>query len=135
MPYDFRMRDAAIEEMRNDTFRYAEDPAARIPCPDCAGRPGLDIAEDQPAAAAILSYCPLCDGARSVTKARALAVLPRCAENVRRMRELLRKHGRHLPDCEMHPDRLASRRTPQYDGDGRPEAPQCGCGLEDVLAE
>jgi len=115
-----------IEELRDNTYRYSEDPKARIPCPDCAGRAPLAIAEDQPAVASILSYCPLCDGERSVSKARALAVLPHCAENARRLRGLLRTHGRHAPDCEKHPD----RGVPREDG-----PPECGCGLDDVLGE
>ena len=130
MPYD-------INELRTVTHRHCADPEARIPCPDCHGRATLDIAEDQPAVAAILSYCPLCDGERHVTKARALAVLPHIAAHVRELRErteqLLRRYGQHTRDCEKHPDRLANRRVPQYDGDGRPKAPRCGCGLEDAI--
>jgi len=135
MPYD-------IEELRNETYRHAEDPDARIPCPDCHDRPGLDIAEDQPVVAAILSHCPLCDGERSVSKARALAVLPHIAAHVRELREraeqarqLVRRHGQHARDCEKHPDRMANRRVPQYDGDGQPKPPRCGCGLDEVARE
>lgn len=127
-----------IEELRDTTYRHCEDPEARIPCPDCRDRPGLAIAEDQPVMAALLSYCALCDGERSVSKARALAVLPRVVEHQQELRErikrLLRKHGQHTSECEKHPDRLANRRTPQYNGDRKPKEPQCICGLEEAIA-
>lgn len=72
-----------IEELRELTYTYFEDPRAQIPCPDCSRRPGLTIAEDQPAVAALLGYCPLCDGYKYVHKARALAVLPHIAAYIK----------------------------------------------------
>lgn len=74
------------EELRDDTYKYATDPLARIPCPDCHDRESLTIAEDQPYVAALLSYCHLCDGEQFVSKARALAVLPHIAEFVQELR-------------------------------------------------
>jgi len=104
MPHDKkRLTPHDIEKLRDDTFTYAADAGARVPCPDCAEKPDLTLAEDQPAVAAMLSYCSLCDGEGSVSKARALAVLPYIAENVRRLRRLLGKLGRHAPDCPMNP--------------------------------
>lgn len=74
------------EELRDTTYKYETDSLARIPCPDCHDRELLTIAEEQPFVAAILSYCPLCDGERLISKARALAVLPHIAEFVQELR-------------------------------------------------
>lgn len=79
------------EELRDNTYKYASDPLARIPCPDCHDREELTIAEDQPFVAAILSYCPLCDGERFISKARALACLPHIAEFVKELRAAIPK--------------------------------------------
>jgi len=49
--------------------------------------------------------------------------------------EALQKYGRHTRECELHPERMAVRRVPQYDADGRPAAPRCTCGFEDALSK
>ncbi len=79
-----------IEELRDLTYKYADEVGAKIPCPDCHDRESLSIAEDMPAVAGILSYCPLCDGERYVLKARALAVLPHIADHVKKLRHQIK---------------------------------------------
>lgn len=79
------MSNYDINELRDEAFKHAKDPNARIPCPDCHHRE-LTIAEDQPFVAAMLSYCPLCDGEKYVSKARALAVLPHVAQRVKELK-------------------------------------------------
>ncbi len=76
-----------INELRAQTHKYHDDLQAKIPCPDCHHREPLTLAEDQPFAAALLSYCSLCDGQKYVSKARALAVLPYIAEHIKELRE------------------------------------------------
>jgi len=114
-----RLTPHDIEKLRDDTFAYAAAADARVPCPDCAEKPGLTLAEDQPAVAAMLPHCALCDGERSVSKARALAVLPYIAENVRMLRRLLGKLGHHAPGCPMNP------LGPDVAN------PRCDCGLDE----
>ena len=75
-----------INELRIRTYQYEKDDKARIPCPDCSWKNPLAIAEDQPYVAALLNYCPLCDGERHITKARALAVLPYIAKYVQQLK-------------------------------------------------
>jgi len=74
-------RENVPEELRRLTRQYTEDENASIPCPDCHNPPPLDavIAE-------IIKYCPLCDGTKVVTKARALAVLPQLSEFIQTLR-------------------------------------------------
>ncbi|MHA2279480.1 MAG: hypothetical protein ACXAC5_01125 [Promethearchaeota archaeon] len=81
------MANYDIAELRTQTHKYAEDPEAKIPCPDCHDRKPLSIAEDQPFVGWLLSYCDLCDGERYVSKARALAVLPHIVTHVRQLKE------------------------------------------------
>lgn len=80
-----------LKELRDNTDKYADDPGAKIPCPDCRDRGTLTVAEDQPAVAALLSYCSLCDGERYVFQARALAVLPHLCERIKELREKCQK--------------------------------------------
>jgi len=81
------MSDESVsDELRRLTIQHTKDEDARIPCPDCHDRPPLDIAEDHPLVAAMFFYCPLCDGCKFVTKARALAVLPHLAEFIKELR-------------------------------------------------
>lgn len=65
-----------LDELRNQTYRYADNVGARIPCPDCHHRGEL---------ASVL--CDLCDGEGCITKARALAVLPHVVAHVRELRK------------------------------------------------
>ncbi len=80
------MADYDVRKLRCQTFKYASEPVSRIPCPDCHHREPLTIADDQPAVAAMLSYCSLCDGERYISKARALAVLPHVTAYVKELR-------------------------------------------------
>lgn len=77
----------SVTELRHQTHKYAEDPHARIPCPDCSGRSKLNLDEDCPIVMAIPTYCPLCDGLGFVTKARALAVLPCISEHIKKLKK------------------------------------------------
>lgn len=80
------MANYDVNNLRDCTYRYADDPKARIPCPDCHDNFQLDLVEYQPFVAAMLNYCPLCDGERYISKARALAVLPTIAQYVKELK-------------------------------------------------
>ena len=80
-----------LAELEVTEYKYFENPTATIPCPDCADHPALTLAEDQPFVAALLSFCPLCNDARHITQARALAVLPHVCNYTRELKEKLKK--------------------------------------------
>lgn len=75
-----------INDLRDLTYKYTKDHNARIPCPDCHNKKIPTLVEDQPFAAAVIFYCPLCDGKRYITKARALAILPCLAEHIKKLK-------------------------------------------------